>query len=242
MNQKRALFISIIIIALLAIVIYIATNKSDDKNNTFSGEIQWDIPEVTEDGEHPHFVLEMNGYHITSAILLKDGKVAELSQQAYMDIIDADEFIEPKRKTSNHPLNITEVNTKYDLNQLKRVTQIFFGASFISIKSEAVIESNHLNDEVKQEIDEILIKDYQVKPKGVSYTGKKEYEGLYPAENDTYASILFIPKVMEFSGTYTISEESLLSVSCSYPCVNNQGYLDGIYILVESKNVNNIPD
>ncbi|MGF6375663.1 hypothetical protein M2140_000712 [Clostridiales Family XIII bacterium PM5-7] len=242
--KKKTLYIVILCIVLS--IMTASCGKEDreieTKTKTKTNNIQWNVPILAEDDKPSHLDIKMDDYHITSAVLLEDGIASELSKEEYLDLIDFIEVVELKKTEPNSSLRITDVKKKYDVDQLKRVTQIFFKANFIQMKSEAIIEREYNTDEAIKEIDEILREDYKVKTRGASYTSKNETEGLYPTESDTYAAILFIPKIVEFAGSYAVSENKTLPIHYCYPWTNKQDYLDGIYILVESKDVNNIPE
>lgn len=244
---KKSFFVMILCVT-LCISLSSCTTEEKIKTEVKKGEIQWNVPVAAEGVEPSSFYIEKDSYHITSAIKLEDGIAIALSKKDYMTIIEKTEEITVKDSAGHSALKITEAKKVFDFTQQKRVSQIFDEAAFINIKSEAKVERQFIGDDSKKEdinqkeIDSLLLGLYNAKIKGISYTSAHETEGLAPSGDYKYAAILFIPKVMRFTGNYEIEGKDSFPFKYDYPCVNDRGYLDGMYLLIESKETKNIPD
>lgn len=207
--------------------------------------VQWDVP-MNDDGDPdtPVFDMEEDGCHITGAVLMKDGVITALTEKEFLQTVTGET---EKEQTSEFeggdfvPMGLTEQFAK---DYAGRITALFERAALIGI-SDGMDFTRRLTahgELSKKEIDQADVdaaveQAYGLEKKGMSYTSAEGYEGLAPSEDYKYGAILFIPKVAVVTGEY--KGETL---TYHYPCVNDAGFLDGIYLMVQSDEVEVIPD
>lgn len=134
------------------------------------------------------------------------------------------------------PMGLTEQFAKVYAG---RITALFERASLIGISgsmdfTRRLTAHGELSEkEIDQsDVDAAVEQAYGLQKKGTSYAG----EGLVPSEDYKYGAILFIPKVSVVTGEY---QGELLTYH--YPCVNDAGFLDGIYLMIQSDEAEAIP-
>lgn len=209
--------------------------------------VKWEVP-MDEDGDPitPAFDTEVDGCHITGAVLMKDGVITALTKkdliQTFTRKTEGKQNHKPKDNNGGFiPQSLTK---RFVKNKGERITRIFERAATInfeiSMKFECTLmETDRLDkEEIDQEsVDETVMKVYGLRTKGSSYTSINEYEGLAPSEDYKYAVVMFIPEVAVVKGKYKTS-----TLTYHYPCVNDAGYLNGIFLMIQSDNVEVIPD
>ncbi|SCK01618.1 Uncharacterised protein [uncultured Eubacterium sp.] len=206
--------------------------------------VKWEVPMNEEDlPDVPVFDMEEDGCHITGAVLMKDGVITALTEKEFLQIVTGEtekEQIGEFEGGDFVPMGLTEQFAK---GYAGRITALFERAALIGI-SDGMDYTRRLTahgelskKEIDQaDVDEAVEQAYGLEKKGMSYTSAEGYEGLAPSEDYKYGAILFIPKVAVVTGEY--KGETL---TYHYPCVNDAGFLDGIYLMVQSDEVENIP-
>lgn len=124
-----------------------------------------------------------------------------------------------------------------------RITQIYEHASLIGLNStdfeRRLAERGDLAEEDVDQanVDEAVKRAYGLQTKGVSYASANDAERLAPSEGYKYSAILFIPKISAAAGAYQSNP-----LTYHYPCVNAAGFLDGIFLVMQSDKAEDIPD
>lgn len=67
----------------------------------------------------------------------------------------------------------------------------------------------------------------------IGWSAITEEAFFFPEHGDQYATILFYPKVYTVKGVVS-NGDVCTDVEAIFPCVNNFGFLDGIYIVFET--------
>lgn len=207
--------------------------------------VKWEVPMNEEDlPDAPVFDMEEDGSHITGAVLMKDGTITALTEKEFLQIVTGEtekEQIGEFEGGDFVPMGLTEQFAK---DYAGRITALFERAALIGISNgmdftrRLTAHGELSKKEIDQaDVDAAVEQAYGLEKKGMSYTSVEGYEGLAPSEDFKYGAILFIPKVAVVTGEY--KGETL---TYHYPYVNDAGFLDGIYLMVQSDEVEAIPD
>lgn len=245
MKQKRVLTYFLCII--LSVCFVGCSHGQSSKKDANNPAIIWELL-TDEDGcpVTPTFDIKTSNYHITSAVLMENGVITALTKkdliQTFAKKTEGKQISKPKDNNGGFiPQSVTK---RFVRDRGERITQIFEQAAIINFKNNmkfeyALVESDGLDkEEIDQDsVNETVMKIYGLQPKGTSYTSINEYEGLVPLEDYKYAAIMFIPEVAVVKGEYKTS-----TLTYHYPCVNDAGFLNGIFLMIQSDNVEVIPD
>ena len=202
--------------------------------------VKWEVPMNEEDlPDVPVFDMEEEGCHITEAVLMEDGVITALTEKELLQIVTRETEKEQTGEFEGGdfvPMGLTEQFAKVYAG---RITALFERASLIGISgsmdfTRRLTAHGELSEkEIDQsDVDAAVEQAYGLQKKGTSYAG----EGLVPSEDYKYGAILFIPKVSVVTGEY--QGEPL---TYHYPCVNDAGFLDGIYLMIQSDEAEAIP-
>ena len=202
--------------------------------------VKWEVP-INENGDPdtPVFDMEENGCHITGAVLMEDGVVTALTEKEFLQIVSGATEKAQTGESEGGDFVPTGLTEKFSKDYAGRITVLFKRAALIGISGgmDFTRKLSAHGELSKKEIDQADVdaaveQTYGLQKKGTSYGG----EGLVPTEDYKYGAILFIPKVAVVTGEY--QGEPL---TYHYPCVNDAGFLDGIYLMVQSDEAEAIP-
>lgn len=214
------------------------------EEGTKKSEVKWEVPMDEEDvPDVPVFDIETANYHITSAVLMENGVMRALTEKFFLQItteeMDRRQSDQSMDGKSFVPKNLTERFVKDDAERItalyKRAALINFSASIDFVRTMVECEGAGEEKIDQASVDGAILGAYGLQTKGASYTSANEYEGLVPSKDYKYAAILFVPKVAVVTGEY-----KSITLTYHYPCVNDAGFLDGTFLMIQSDKAEDI--
>lgn len=215
------------------------------------------------------FDAEIDGAHITGAIIVENGIARQLTQREYQNIMNESErevsydlpIIDLTKIASNsargfsYEFNPTSRSTFWDAGLKRRVSPIYQGASSISVTNTTsftrTVTQNvgiSINANILKELDATVKAEYSYVSAATSSTSTTVTGNFSPSGKYTYAAVVFTPRIAEIKGVLTetlsamgSSGSSTHDITVRYP-VSTNGIWDGIYRIYESNNLSVFPD
>ena len=185
--------------------------------------------------------------HVTSAFLLDEGTLRSIHDEEYQKLLATSEKYDVD-KLSKGKITVQKVYLKYNKSSAIRMTALLNKAAFIdlgesiSVERTAVKGESFLDKEnLITSIDQIVREKYSAGKSAETYCGSNEAVSLTPSGKYNFSTLVFLPKFFTLEGVYEIDGNTKKWV-CQYPCIDESGYAEGLFLLIESDSTDNLAE
>lgn len=236
-----------------------ANDKINDKP-FISSPISW--KSMDEPYDLPQFDVKKGKYHITGAVSVESGVLKPLTKAEFLKMKKEHKIkgVSVKEKEEQYPQKYTysfapmSIHTFYDGAGISRITQGYKSAAEIfiqpSVYERKVIVADNIKDELRNQgvIDEAVYNKYKLyKTVRMDSVGDIN-TGFKPSGKYKVAAMASIPRMAIISGEYKVHAKASkkpikeYNMKYSFPYTNDEGYLDVIFVMIESDDISSFPE
>lgn len=208
---------------------------NEDSRSSSSSSLEWPID--SEGNGTIYFDAEEGDCHVTSAVLIENGKARSLTKEEYLKLTETGYTQQLEAEfAGSEELRVFQVQKQYDVQNMLRLNALFNGINCVDVLPAAFSsyiltdEQTELSDEQTAAINETLCGTYKVKKEGS--IDKQDGRVLFVSGNFRFSTVAFIPCMEVIQGSYHDEED--IGITAYYPYVDEGGFLNGIAVMIES--------
>lgn len=248
--MKRYLVLAIVIVMVASLLVGCSKDEKKPESNE-PPKVETGSFYVTPNKNVRDFDIDLgNGLHITSAVTISGNQGIYLGEKEYKALVKDPEERIGGDTALEEGFVIDTYETYYDLEKIKRVIPLFDDAEMIyapeslEICSEILDKGNFkITGEMVLTMDRALVVGYDLLNQTQTMTtGGDPDMGFAISPKYKYAATAFIPKLAEVKGFFTGTGDDHKRVTALYPCVMKNGYMDGIYVVLQSDSTDAFPE